>query len=50
MQEININVLLVIVITTAAVFLFIVGRSDSGRITKKQKTMLELLLKAKELI
>lgn len=44
MQELIINTLLVVVIATAAVFLFIVGRSESGRMTKKQKTMLVRIL------
>ncbi len=44
MQEIIIDALLIIVIATAAVFLFIVGRSESGRMTKKQKTMLVRIL------
>ncbi len=44
MQELIINALLIIVIATAAVFLFIVGRSESGRMTKKQKTMLVRIL------
>ena len=44
MQELIINALLVVVIATAAVFLFIVGRSESGRMTKKQKTMLVRIL------
>ncbi len=44
MQELIINALLVIVMATAAVFLFIVGRSESGRMTKKQKTMLVRIL------
>ncbi len=44
MQELIINVLLIVVIATAAIFLFIVGRSESGRMTKKQKTMLGRIL------
>ena len=44
MQELIINALLVVVIATAAVFHFIVGRSESGRMTKKQKTMLVRIL------
>ncbi len=44
MQELIINALLVVVIATAAIFLFIVGRSESGRMTKKQKTMLVRIL------
>ncbi len=44
MQELIINALLIVVIATAAVFLFIVGRSESGRMTKKQKTMLVRIL------
>ncbi len=44
MQELIINVLLVVVIATVAVFLFIVGKSESGRMTKKQKTMLVRIL------
>ncbi len=40
MQELIINVLLVVVIATAAIFLFIVGRGRNGKMTKKQKTML----------
>lgn len=44
MQELIINALLVIVIATAAIFLFIVGRSEGGRMTKKQKTMLTRIM------
>jgi len=44
MQELIINALLIVVIATAAVFLLIVGRSESGRMTKKQKTMLVRIL------
>ena len=44
MQEIIINVLLIVVIVMAAIFLFIVGRSENGRMTKKQKTMLIRIL------
>lgn len=44
MQELIINALLVVVIATAAIFLFIVGRSQNGRMTKKQKTMLTRIL------
>ena len=44
MQELIVNVLLVVVIATAAIFLFIVGRSQNGRMTKKQKTMLTHIL------
>lgn len=44
MQELIINVLLVVVIATAAIFLFVVGRSESGRMTKKQRTMLARIL------
>lgn len=44
MQELIINALLVVVIATAAVFLFIVGRSEGGKMTKKQKTMLVRIL------
>ncbi|MDE5779692.1 MAG: cadmium-translocating P-type ATPase [Lachnospiraceae bacterium] len=44
MQEMIINVLLVVVIATAAIFLFVVGRSENGRMTKKQKKMLVRIL------
>ena len=44
MQELIINALLVVVIATAAVLLLIVCRSESGRMTKKQKTMLVRIL------
>ena len=44
MQELIVNALLVVVIATAAIFLFIVGRSQNGRMTKKQKTMLIRIL------
>lgn len=44
MQELIINVLLIVVIVTAAVFLFIVGRSQNGRMTKKQKIMMIRIL------
>lgn len=44
MQELIINGLLVAVIATAAIFLFIIGRSSGGRMTKKQKTMLLRIL------
>lgn len=40
MQELIINVLLTAVIMVAAIFRFIVGRSENERMTKKQKTML----------
>ncbi len=44
MQELIINVLLTAVIVVAAVFRFIVGRSENERMTKKQKTMLVRIL------
>lgn len=44
MQELIINVLLAAVIVMAAVFRFIVGRSENERMTKKQKTMLVRIL------
>lgn len=44
MQELIINALLVVVIATAAIFLFIVGRSQNGKMTRKQKTMLTRIL------
>lgn len=44
MQELIINVLLTAVIVMAAVFRFIVGRSENERMTKKQKTMLVRIL------
>ena len=44
MQELIINALLIVVIATAAIFLLFVGRSESGRMTKKQKTMLVRIL------
>lgn len=40
MQEIVTNVLLVIVIATAAIFIFYISRKDGAGMTKKQKTML----------
>lgn len=44
MQELIINVLLTAVIMVAAIFRFIVGRSENERMTKKQKTMLVRIL------
>lgn len=44
MQEIIINALLIVVIAMAAIFLFVIGRSENGRMTKKQKTMLVRIL------
>lgn len=44
MQEIIVNALLIVVIAMAAIFLFIVGRSENGRMTKKQKKMLVRIL------
>ncbi len=44
MQEIIINALLLVVIATAAVFLLFVGRSESGKMTNKQKKMLVRIL------
>lgn len=44
MQELIINALLVVVIATAAILLFIVGKSENGKMTKKQKTMLSRIL------
>lgn len=40
MQEIVTNMLLVIVIATAAIFIFYISRKDGAGMTKKQKTML----------
>lgn len=44
MQELIINALLLVVMATAAVLLFIVGRSESGKMTRKQKKMLVRIL------
>ncbi len=44
MQEIIINALLIVVIVMAAIFLFVVGRSENGRMTNKQKKMLVRIL------
>ncbi len=40
MQEIMINALLFVVIATAAIFLFIVGKGQDGKMTRKQRIML----------
>ena len=44
MQEIVTNVLLAIVIVTAAVFILVVSKRDGNRMTKKQKTMMVRIL------
>ncbi len=46
MQEIIVNLLLVVVIVTAAVFRFIVGNRPDGGMTRKQKVMLVRILGA----
>ncbi len=50
MQELIINVLLVVVIATAAIFLFIVGNGKNGKMTRKQKVMLVRILIAAALL